>query len=419
MRRLSSGIIVVQLIFALISGLAAQTVGELSPTNLSESTPPSPFEAFSEHFHKKTDSGLLPGTVMLLSRSDAVWSDVYGKQNIAGDIPMSEKTIFRIASMTKPIVSAAAMMLVEQGKLKLDDPVEKYVPAFAKVQVLNNQEAYETPRRSITVLNLLTHTSGIANNMFRNTPAEKVYGEVLKTKRPTSLKALVDIIASLPLAHHPNEHWTYGYSTDVLARVIEIASGEPIDAFLQNHIFHPLNMSDTGFLVPQEKLSRFAAAYGRDLTLFDAGDKNSPYANGDNISRGAGGLVSTANDYLRFCKMLLNGGELEGRRLLKAETVEMMMKNNLPSGVLPHIPNMPPLCNGFGLGFGVQTNDAVFGNSGDCAWPGAYLTYFFIDRQTKSIGIFMTQNADLANLAVLAEFHQMGSELMKGAKEIF
>lgn len=369
--------------------------------------------ALKQHFHEKVDAGELVGTVMFLSRGDNLWTDVYGRQSIKEGISMSRKSIFRLASMTKPIVSVAAMMLVEQGKLSLDDRLADYIPAFANVEVLNVNGISEKPRRAITILDLMTHTSGISNTLFRKTPVQKIYAEALRAKNPRSLKELVEVLTTLPLAHHPGEKWTYGYSTDVLARVVEIVSGKNIEVYLQQEIFQPLHMSDTGFQVPQSKLSRFTAAYGRQLTVADLPDAESPYVNGKNFSRGAGGLVSTADDYLRFCKMLLNGGRLDNVRILQSQTVEQMMQNRLPQGVLPHMPDMPAICNGFGLGFGVQTDQPVVGSPGDCAWPGAYLTYFFIDQRNKSIGILLTQNTDFSNLPMLLEFHRMGSAAMR------
>lgn len=373
------------------------------------------FTRLQQHFHRKTDDGILAGSVILLAQGERSWLDVYGKREVESEAPMAENTIFRLASMTKPITSTAVMMLVEQGKLNLDDPLELFIPAFSEMQVLTEDGAPEKPSRSITIRDLLTHTGGIANTLFRNTPAEKAYAEAFKNKHPGSLQELVDMLAELPLAHQPGEGWTYGYSTDILARIVEIASGEPIDAFLKKYIFQPLKMEDTGFQVEEEKLPRFAAAYGRDLKLVDLPNAESAYVNGKNFPRGAGGLVSSTRDYLRFCRMLLGGGELDGLRLLKAETVGEMMKNQLPEGVLPHTPGMPAICHGFGLGFGVQTEEPAFGSPGDCAWPGAFLTYFFISPSQDGIGILMTQCTDFSNLPMLGEFHEMAAEVFAEA----
>ena len=362
-----------------------------------------------QYFHDKTDGGELAGTVILLANGERQWTDVYGYQNLEKQVPMSSTTIFRIASMTKPIVSAATMMLVEQGRLRLEDPIRQFIPAFDQVKVLDENQTYHDIQRPITVHDLLTHTSGIANNFFRNTAAEKVYGETFRTQNPGSLKELVDILATLPLAHQPGEKWTYGFSTDVLARVLEIVTGESIDLLLQKQILQPLKMNDTGFQVPADKLSRFASAYGKEMKVLDPADRSSSYVNGKNYARGAGGLASTVSDYLRFCRMMLNGGELDGVRLLKPESVQMMMRNQLSQGLMPESPGMPLLCRGFGLGFGVQTDEPVFGNPGDCGWPGSYLTYFFIDPSNKGIGILMTQTIDFTNLPMIEDFHRLAS----------
>lgn len=363
-----------------------------------------------QYFHQKTDDGQISGTVMLLAQGDDIWFDMYGKQYIEAGIPMAENTIFRLASMTKPIVSTAVMILIEQGKLSLDDPVQNYLPAMAGLRVLNQAGKTERLKRPVAIRDLLTHTGGFANNFFQNTPAEKAYCEAFKQKQPASLRELVDMLAELPLAHQPGEGWTYGYSTDILGRIVEVISGESIDRFLESRIFRPLKMDDTGFQAPGDKLTRFAAVYGKNLSPIDLPDAKSAFVNGKNFPRGAGGLVSTARDYLRFCRMLLNGGMLDGERLLKPETVRLMMQNHLPPGVLPHSPGMPPVCDGFGLGFGVQTGEPVFGSPGDCSWPGAYLTYFFIDSAHDGIGILMAQSTDFSNLPMLGVFHDLASD---------
>lgn len=406
-----SPVLLFPIFFLLSLGRGGGQSASASPPRQDSGAEAAAFAKLQQHFHQKTDSGLLSGTVILLAEGKRTWLDVYGKRDLESGAPMQENTIFRLASMTKPIVSTAVMMLAEQGKLGLDDPVEQFLPAFRKVKVLTENGALEKPRRSIAIRDLLTHTGGIANTLFRNTPAEKAYAEAFKNKKPTSLSELVDVLAELPLAHHPGEGWTYGYSTDILGRIVEIVSGKPIDVFLKKNIFELLKMEDTGFQVPAEKLPRFAAAYGKELKLVDGPNADSHYANGRNFPRGAGGLVSTARDYMRFCRMLLNGGELDGMRLLRPETIALMMQNHLPEGVLPYTPGMPAICHGFGLGFGVQTEEPAFGSPGDCAWPGAFLTYFFISPSQDGAGVLMVQCTDFSNLPMLGEFHDMASKV--------
>ena len=372
--------------------------------------PPS-FAQLTTHFHQFVDDSLLAGTVMVLKKGNQIYMDKYGMQNIEAGLPMEYSTIFRMASMTKPVTSVAAMMLVEEGKLQLDDPVEKYLPAFADMQVLNADGVKEKLKRSISVRDLFRHTSGIATTIFQNTPVEKAYVETFKNEKPTSLEGLVNTLASLPLAHQPGEHWTYGYSTDVLARVVEVVSGEPVDAFFEKRIFQPLKMEDTGFRIPIDKLARLAAGYNRELKLLSVPDENSPYVTGEYYPRGASGLVSTAIDYMHFAQMLLNGGELDGVRLLTSESVQQMTQNQLPDGVLPYMPDMPIICNGFGLGFGVQTEEVVLGSTGDFGWPGAYFTYFFVDPNHNGIATLLVQSADFANIKLMSEFHQMASRI--------
>ena len=372
---------------------------------------PDAFAGLTEHFHRLTDEGRLAGTVIVLEQDDRVWQDVYGFQNVEEGIPMSDRTLFRMASMTKPITSTAVMMLVEEGRLRLDDPVDKYLPAFAEMEILTAEGRREKLRRAIQIEDLLLHTSGITSQMFQQTPAEKAYAEAFRQTHPKNLEEMVDALSALPLAHQPGEGWSYGYSTDVLARIVEIASDRSIDDFFRERIFRPLGMNDTDFQVGSDRLDRFACLYGKELKLVEGADEGSPYVDGRYFPRGVGGLVSTAGDYLRFCRMLLNGGELEGVRILQAKTVALMMQNHLPDGVFPHTPGMPEICHGFGYGFGVQTDDPAFGTPGDCAWPGACLTYFFIDPTHGGIGLLLTQSTDFGNLPMLGVFHEQAGHL--------
>ncbi len=357
------------------------------------------------------DRGELAGTVMLIQQGEQIWMDKYGYQNREAEIPMDYGTIFRIASMTKPITSVAAMMLVERGVLQLDDPIETYLPGLGAAKVLREEDAEEALERSITIRDLLLHTAGFSSTMFNQSPAEKAYAEAFRTYRPSDLADFVDKLTGLPLAHQPGEAWTYGFSTDVLARIIEVVSGESIDQFFVREIFEPLGMEDTGFQVPVQKRDRFAVAYGQDGQVVDTTGEESRYCNGQNYARGVGGLVSTASDYMMFCQMLLNGGIYQDTRLLQAETVAQMMQNHLPEGVFPHMPGMPVICNGFGFGFGVQTEEVAMGHPGDCAWPGAYLTYFLLDPTHDGIALLFTQSTDLSKLSMVGEFHSLASEL--------
>lgn len=378
--------------------------------------PPPGFAQLTSHFHQYVDEGGLAGTVMIIGKGDSVLMDKYGMQNIEEGRPMDFNTIFRLASMTKPITSVAIMMLVENGKLRLEDPVVKYVPAFKKLRVYISENELEKPKRPITIQHLLSHTGGITSG-FDPSPAGQLCEKKMKEKKPRSLTELVEALAETPLSFHPGEGWAYSYSTDVLAYIIEQVSGMSVDQFFQKNIFDPLGMHDTGFQVPEDKIDRFASLYStsKDGQLVLADDpKNSPYTNGSYFPRGNGGLTSTPTDYFRFAQMLLNGGEFLGKRLLKKETIEMMTKNVLPKEYVPIAVGgneMPG--HGFGLGFGVLVDDPPFGTSGDFFWPGAVFTYFYVSPHNGTVAVFMTQLFDLSKMHLIGEFHGLADRVFK------
>ncbi|MCB9353512.1 MAG: beta-lactamase family protein [Lewinellaceae bacterium] len=400
-------------LIALLWGLLLSPYSSQRCTGVRGEGPAAPaagFAALTGHFHRLVDSGALAGTVMLVARGDRAFTDAYGMQDIELERPMQMNTIFRIASMTKPIVSVAVMMLVEEGKLSLDDPLEKYLPAFSALQVYDPEKGRIPLRRSVTVRDLMMHTSGFSAGDFDKTPVGALYREAFETE-PTSLESLVNTLGTLPLAHQPGEGWTYGHSTDVLARVAEIASGTPIRQLLRQRLFEPLGMVDTDFGVPADKASRFASLYGAGLALRQSAAE-SPYVKGEIFPRGNGGLVSTAHDYGRFAKMLAAGGIFDGRRYLRAETLNLMMRNHLPESMIPlRVGPISTPGQGFGLGFGVLVEDTEYGGrKGDCFWPGAAFTYFFVQPESGTVGIFLCQNTDLSKLHYLYEFHGLAGE---------
>jgi CubicO group peptidase (beta-lactamase class C family) len=298
-------------------------------------------------------------------------------------------SIIRIFSMTKPVTSAAVMILYEEGKFLLDDPVSKYIPGMDKVKVLAKEDGNGSETvalaQPMTIRHLLTHTSGLSNMTgWRNAKMHEGTLEQMASKLP-----------SIPLATQPGAAWRYGASIDVLGRLIEVWSGQPLDVFLQERIFAPLDMVDTGFFVPAAKLSRLVNIH----RLNDDGVLEMLKAPGDPSKKpaflaGGGGLFSTTADYLRFCQMLLNGGELDGKRILSRTTVDYMMRDHVPQGVMP--PNGPNNRKGHGFGFGgaVLVDPAaseVLGYEGDYNWGGAAGTYFWIDRKNELIGVWMVQ----------------------------
>lgn len=379
-------------------------------------------EQTRQQMQRYVDERKLPGLITLLARQGkVVHAKKYGMQDIENNRPMQFNTIFRLASMTKPLTSVAVMMLVEQGKLHLDDPASKFIPEFAYTKVYGAEGKLVPLARAITIKDLLTHTSGLAG--MGKSPVMEMYRQA-ELGKVSSLAASVSRLATLPLAHQPGASWTYGLSTDVLARVVELISGIAFDRFLAQNIFAPLKMDDTGFSVPAKKRSRFAAMYaaqdGRRLKLIDAPDSSS-YTQPPKFPRGVGGLVSTAADYLRFTQMLLNGGELEGARLLKRETVTLMMRNHLPER-LNSLGGGPVefTDNGFGLGFGValpkqstvETTNGFWWNrgappAGSCWWIGASNTYFGIDPTNGIIGIVLAQTTDVMRYPFMQEFHTL------------
>ena len=333
------------------------------------------------------DKGQLPGFLTVIARKGKIAHfEPLGMRDVENKKPVEDDTIFRIYSMSKPITSAAVMILYDEGHLKLDDPVEMYIPAFKDMKVYNKEQTEtHAAKNKMTVKHLLTHTSGLTYG-WGNKPVDKLYGELKIFKRDSGLTEMAKKLGEIPLVHEPGARWTYGVSTDVLGYLVEVVSEMSFEEFLQTKIFKPLGMVDTAFSVPKEKVERFAALYrhnkedGMKLTA------NVPLAN-DDVSffpSGGGGLVSTAADYLRFCQMLLNGGELDGVRILKTETVELMRYPHHQYGK-----------NGaFGLGFHVvirKDDDKNKRSTGAYSWSGAAATTFWIDPEKELIGILMTQ----------------------------
>ena len=279
---------------------------------------------------------------------------VYGQRDVEANQPMRTDTIFRIYSMSKAITTAAALNLVDAGKIAVDDPVSKYIPNFADLKVAV-PSGLRAPTRAMTVRDLMLHMSGLTYGAGPD--ALKEAADRLKPLESTDLKEMAEKLAQIPLAFDPGSDWTYGVSIDVLGRVIEVASGETLDVFLRKTIFDPLDMPDTAFNVPPEKLSRLAANYARSTGGLKAIDvpAKSKYAGKVTFFAGGGGLVGTARDYLRFLTMIQNGGELGGHRVLRPETVALMTTNQLPKAAFPiHFDKVNREGVGFGFGFSVR-----------------------------------------------------------------
>lgn len=349
---------------------------------------------------KHVDDGMLAGAVALVAREGkAAYVQSVGMQDREKKIEMKPDAIFRIASMSKAITSVAVMMLYEEGKFQLKDPVSKFIPEFAEVKVLAAQDGVVPAKRPITIRHLLTHTSGLTYQWDTRVGAQ--YAEAGIThgliQDGDLLADDMKKLARIPLVHQPGEAFTYSLSTDVLGRVVEVASGMPFDEFLQTRIFEPLRMKDTGFRLPKEKVSRLAAVYAPDANgglkrlpdgvIGEGSMKASvtyPYEGTHNYCSGGGGLCSTVPDYARFIQMMVNGGELDGVRLLSRKTVEMMSCDQ--------VGELGP-GTGFGLGFGVTRNlrEGELTSVGAYRWGGYWYTTFFIDPAEKMIGVCMAQ----------------------------
>jgi len=355
----------------------------------------------------------IAGAVGLVARKGKVaWLETAGHAEIDEGRPMAPTTIFRICSMTKPITSVAAMILVDEGKLSLEDPVAKYIPEFRESRVVvkhapanGDGAGFELApaMRPVKVLDLMTHTSGLT---YFNPQISEIQDKAGVTngliESDITLAENARRIATLPLLHQPGSAFEYGLSTDVLGRVVEVASGMPLDAFFKKRIFDPLGMKDTSFRVTAEKRDRLAAAYRpsnggiEELPDGPIGEvplrysASYPYAGAGSCFSGGGGLVSTVPDYFRFLLMLRNGGELDGARILKKETVENMTRSHT-DGVQVGIQNHG---DKFGLGFGVVTpaaKDRGLGSEGTYSWGGFYYTYFWVDPKKDLVGIVMAQ----------------------------
>ncbi len=340
------------------------------------------------------ESGRIPGAVLIVARNGkTALLDAIGFQERRSRQPMAKDSIFQIASMSKPITSVAVMILAEEGKLDIGAPVAQYLPEFKDAKVGVERAALKRP---MTVQDLLRHTSGLTYGAFGNSPVDELYkkSNLFASK---SLAGMVATIASLPLAHQPGEVWEYSVSTDVLGRIVEVVSGTGLDRFVAERITRPLNMTDTGFYLNASQAARLARP-DSDMAL-RASDPTAKPA----VLWGGSGMLSTAGDYARFCQMLLNGGELDGVRILSPKTVALMTSDQLPPSTERHSPvalrlgafgPTPEMGTSFGLGFAVRTDpgrNPVPGSVGDFSWSGITGTYFWVDPKEKLVVVLMIQ----------------------------
>jgi CubicO group peptidase (beta-lactamase class C family) len=351
------------------------------------------------------DEGRIAGTVTLILRQGRVaYFEAAGRADVEKNLPMQKDTIFRIASQSKAVTSVAVMMLVEEGRILLNDPVHKFIPAFKSTSVVvppatnaapGSPVAVVAAKRPITIRDLLTHTAGIGygGNAARAQYDAAGFDQWYFADKAEPIGTWIEKLAALPFDAQPGESYVYGYSTDILGYVIEKVSGQPLDVFFRTRIFEPLKMVDTCFFLPQDKRARLSTVYAASATgtiarASDAGRNQGAYVDGPRVSfSGGAGLLSTAADYARFLQMLLNGGELDGARILGPKTVELMTSSH--TGALYSNGNF-----GFGLGFEITEHvgrSGRPGSVGEFGWGGAYYTSYWVDPQEKLVVVFMSQ----------------------------
>lgn len=387
----------------------AQTLSISSPEDVGLSTDKAALLVIE--LNRRVAQGILPGAVLMVVRHNQVAvHEAIGFRDRLDASPMQKDTIFRIASMTKPIVSAAVLMLMAQGKLSIEDPVAKHLPEFANVQV--GVEEFQPDgtktlrlvpsRKKMTLQDLMRHTSGLTYGWDKAALVDQLYDAHQILSMNQTLEEQVKKLAALPLKHQPGTTWEYGLSTDVLGRVIEVVSGEPLDVFLKRHIFEPLGMIDTDFGVNVQNMHRIAETQINPET----GERYLNVATGVKPKKfsGGGGLTSTAMDYAKFCQMILNKGEFNGQTILSRKSIELMTANHLPDTTTypdanlydwgSAMPYPAHFGTGFGLGFQVRLDagkNPTAGSVGDLTWMGIWGTSFVIDPQENLILILLTQ----------------------------
>lgn len=367
---------------ALSAGLLAQTESRFSTERLERMK-----TALDEKIARHDYVG---ANALILCDGQTIFAASFGTQDLAAQTPMQADSIFGIASMTKPVTAVAVMMLYEEGKFLLDEPVANYLPAFADLRVLVNeggdQNEIVPAKTALTIRHLLTHTSGLFNFAGYKTAG---------LNPQMTLEETVNKIATVPLSHQPGEAWRYGLSYDVLARLVEVCSGQPFARFVEENIFQPLGMNDAGYFVPPEQAHRVAQVYkiGAEGNFEAIPNYPTPHVLPAFVG-GSGGLYMTIGDFGRFAQMLLNGGELDGQRLLSPHTVDYMLMSQVPESVMPV--DGPNGRKGFGMGLGgyVLVDPAKsenLGIAGEYNGAGVFGTYYWIDRKNKLAGLWFTQ----------------------------
>lgn len=366
------------------------------------------------------DNKNAPGFTTLVSRKGkVVHFETCGYRDVEKALPVEKDTIFRIYSMTKPITSIALMQLYEKGKFQLYDPVKKYIPEYGNTKVFSGmgimgQELVEQ-EQPMTIHHLLTHTAGLSYGFFYDNPIEEMYRQSVFRSSDITLEDKIKQMAQLPLIFQPGTKWNYSIATDVCGYLVEVISGMPFEEYLQENIFNPLGMVDTAFHIPEDKLDRFATLYQSNFMdgsfhVF-TGTPHIPlkdYSKPSLAPSGGGGLISTTEDYLKFCLMLLNNGEYEGTRIIGRKTLEYMTVNHLKPDLLPFsLGTNTSYGEGFGLGFSVIMEPAqtgVMNSVGTYEWGGAAATKFWVDPQEEITCVLMTQLMDNFTIPFQSDF---------------
>jgi CubicO group peptidase (beta-lactamase class C family) len=378
------------------------------------------------HFAGYVERGRLAGwQVAVTRRGEIVHSTSHGHRVLDGAVPWTDDTVVRLYSMTKPITSVAAMMLYEEGRFQLKDPVARYLPAFADTPVYRSGSflapTVEPQVEPMRIWHLLTHTSGLTYGFHNTHASDAIYrrkGFEWGVPDGMDLADCCDAWASMPLAFQPGSEWNYGVSTDVLGRLVEVVSGRPLDEFFRERILGPLGMTETDFWVPDERRDRFAQLYVRNPVDGRATPMRTAPALDERplMLGGGGGLTGTMHDYLRFCHFLLGRGELDGVRLLGSRTVEYMTRNHLPGGTDLEAFGRPLFAEttfdgvGFGLGFSVMLDPAanrVLGSAGSYSWGGAASTVFWVDPTEELVVVFLTQLLPSSTYPIRPQLQQL------------
>ena len=386
-------------------------------------------DSIHTQLHALVDSGQFAGSVTLIQQHGRLVDvDAYGKADTATGAPMRADAVMAIASMTKPVTGVAMMLLYEQGRWSLDDPVAKYVPEFADLKVMEADGQLVAPRHAPTMRELMSHSAGFTYGLFGSSPVDQLYQQSRPLDADGSLTAMAGKVARLPLKHQPGSTWEYSLSVDIQGYIIEKLSGLPYDVFVREKILKPLKMTDTDFAVFGAARTRLAFPHapgpdGKLAPVLPAGGREAYASRIPGLPSPGGALYSTARDYARFAQMILNGGELDGVRLLEPQTVALMHRNALPEGVYVGPPGSRTT---FGLDFAIAPEPAESHEpwpAGTFYWSGIYGTYFWIDPADDMIVVGMVARAwvpgsdvratlaarDAAGRAIYAALHRKGS----------